>query len=52
MSTCTILSMVLGGASLILGFIGESLGSEGMKQDVIDEIKQDYVLVPKTKDKQ
>ena len=51
MSTCTVLSMVLGAASLILGFIGESLGSEGAKQDIINELKEDYVLVPKTKDK-
>lgn len=47
MSGYTIGAMILGFGSLVLGFIGDNLSREGEKKEIIDEIKEDYVLVPR-----
>ena len=49
MSKWTVLSFILGGGGLLISFIGECLGWAGQKEEVIAEIEEDYVLVPRTK---
>lgn len=49
MSKWTILSLILGGGGLLMSFIGECMGLQGQKEEIIDEIKEDYLLVPRTK---
>lgn len=49
MSKWTIISLILGGGGLLMSFVGECLGLAGQKEEIIEELQEDYVLVPKTK---
>lgn len=51
-SKWTVLSFLLGGAGLVISFIAEGMGAKGAKEDLIAELQEDYVLVPKIKDDQ
>ena len=50
MSKWSIGGLILGGLALVFEFVGSSMSAKGERQDIIDEIKEQYVLVPKSKD--
>lgn len=47
MSKWTIGSMILGFGALVMSFIGDSLGQKGLKEEMIEELKKDYLVLPK-----
>lgn len=50
MSKWSLAGLGLGLLGLLFGFAGEALGAKGQKEELIEELKEDYVLVPKIKD--
>lgn len=50
MSKWTLGSLAVGFVGLLFGFVSEAMGAKGQKEELIEELKEDYVLVPKIKD--
>lgn len=52
MSKNSLIGLALSGVGMVLGFIGGMFADKGAKEDLIAELEESYVLVPKLSEKE
>lgn len=52
MNKWSIGALVLGFGSLVLSLISDNLGEKGMREELIGELEEKYILVPRLEQKE
>lgn len=52
MSKWSVLSLILGGAGLVFSFVSEAAAAKGQKEELLEELEQEYILVRKPQKKE